>query len=41
MFDANGNPVDGGKAVTSLLQDSDISDYTEDELKTLLDIATE
>lgn len=41
MFDANGNPVDGGKAVTSLLQDSDISDYTEDELKTLLGIATE
>ena len=41
MFDANGNPVDGGKAVTGLLMDSDISDYTEDELRTLLGIATE
>lgn len=36
VFDAEGNPVDGGVASTDLVLSSDISDYTADEIAALL-----
>ena len=40
-FDSNGNPVDSGKAAADVLTGADVSDYSEEELKTMLGITTE